>query len=283
MAQPIGLIAGQGRLPIITAQGIRAAGHPVVCVGLRDQFDPVLPEQCDQFAAASVGHLSKWIRLMKRWGVTQAVMVGRVQKTRVHDPVSMLRMLPDWHAVRLWLRIRHDTRSDQILGRVADLLDSYGIRLIDSTQYIPDYLASEGVLTRTRPTAAQLADIEFALPIVRRMGEWDIGQSIAVKARDVIAVEAMEGTDEMIHRAGQLCKTGGWMLVKVAKPGQDMRFDVPTVGLRTIEQLHAARAAGLAVEAGKVILLDKPELLAAADKAGITIVGVRLDETPVTP
>lgn len=273
---PLGLIAGQGRLPVLIAQGMRAAGRQVACVGLRDQFDSELPTLCHQFKPAGIIQLGRWIRTLRRWGVTEATMVGRVKKARMYEPFLWFRQLPDWRAAMLWYRkLRHDKRNDALLGAVADELQGSGITLIDTTQYIPDQMAGEGVLTRTKPSAAQEADIAFALPIVLRMGELDVGQSIAVKEREVIAVEAIEGTDAMIRRTGDLCRSGRWTLLKVAKPNQDMRFDVPTVGLLTIQNMKAAGGTCLAVEAGKVILLDKPQLLEAADKAGIAVVGVK--------
>ncbi len=277
-APPIlGLIAGSGRLPVATARGMRAAGCRVVCVGLRDQFVPELPALCDEFAVAGITRLGRWIRLLKRWGAHQAIMVGKVQKTRMYDPWRLFRDLPDWRAARLWyVKLRHDKRSDHLLSAVADELAASGVELIDSTTYIPQFLAGSGVLTRRAPSAEQRADIDFALPILRRMGELDIGQALAVKEREVIAVEAIEGTDAMIHRAGELCRTGGWVLLKAAKPQQDMRFDVPTLGAPTIAALKEARASCVAVETGRVILLDKPQLLAAADAAGICVVGVEL-------
>ncbi len=280
MNRPIGLIAGQGLLPIVTAKGIRAAGHKVVCVGFRNQYDEALPGLCDAFAQASVAQPGKWIRLLRSWGASEAVMVGRVKKARAYDGLlGYLKQLPDWRAVRIWYRtMRRDKRSDKLLAAVADELAGQGITLIDTTRYIPECLATAGVMGKVQPGEAVMADIAAALPIVRQMGHWDIGQSIAIKDRDVIAVEAVEGTDAMIARAGELCKGGGWVLVKVAKPGQDMRFDVPTVGLRTIEGLKAAGAKCLAVEAGKVILLEKAELMAAADKARIAVIGVEVED-----
>jgi DUF1009 family protein len=274
---PVGLIAAQGRLPILMAQGIRAAGRHVACVGLRGQYDPQLPALCNHFKTAGLIQLGRWIRLLRRFGVREAVMVGRVRKARMFDPFYLFRQLPDWRAARLWFRtLRHDRRTDALLTAVADELQQGGITLIDSTKYIPQQMADEGVLTRRQPTASQLADIAFALPIVQRMGDLDVGQAVAVRDREVIAVEAIEGTDAMIARAGQLCRSGKWTLIKTAKPRQDVRFDVPTVGLRTIENLKAAGATCLAVEAGKVIMLDKPQVIAAAEKAGIAIVGVRV-------
>lgn len=275
MEEPIGLVAGEGRLPILMAQGIRAAGRRVACVALGSDVLAGLASCSDLIAKAGVARLGRWIRLLRRWDVSEAVMVGRVQKTRMYDPLRIARLIPDWRAARLWYRtIRHDRRNEALLSAVADELSRAGIRLIDSTKYIPEQLAQKGVMTHCHPSAERMADVEFALPIIRQIGVLDIGQSIAVKEREIVAVEAIEGTDAMIQRAGQLCRTGQWSLVKVARPDQDMRFDVPTVGLQTIAKLKQAKAACLAVEAGKVILLDKPQLLEAADRARIAVVGV---------
>jgi DUF1009 family protein len=272
--EPIGLIAGQGRLPVLTAQGIRTAGRRVACVGLVDQFAPELPALCDDFATAGVIRLGRWIRLLRGWGVREAVMIGRVKKARVFEPGRLFRQMPDWRAARLWYRVlRHDRRNEALLAAVANELAAGGITLVDSTRYIPDYLATPGVLTRRVPSAEQLADIDFAWPLLMRMNDLDIGQAIAVKEREVIAVEAIEGTDAMIRRAGELCRVGGWVLLKAGKHAQDMRFDVPTVGLQTIESLKSAGARSLVVQAGKVILADKPQFIEAAEKAGIVVVG----------
>jgi hypothetical protein len=279
MSQPVGIIAGQGVLPVLTAKGIRAAGRPVVCVGLRDQFAEQLPDHCDEFVTAGIIQLGRWIRQLRRRGAAEAAMVGRVGKTRVHDPLRLVRHLPDWRAARVWFwRLRHDKRNQTLLKAVADELASGGITLIDTTQYVPDHLADEGVMGARRPPSGATADIEFARPIIARLCEVQIGQSLAVKDRDVIAVEAVEGTDAMIRRAGALCRSGGWTLVKAAGPDKDPRFDMPTIGVQTIERLAAANAGCLAVEAGRVILLDKARVLAAADAAAIAVVGVRLEK-----
>ncbi len=270
----LGLIAGQGRLPLLVAQGMKIAGARIVCVGLRDQFDDALPDACDAFAVAGIARPGRWIRLLKKGGVTQAVMVGGVKKTRMHDPLRLIRNLPDWRAVRLWYNhLRHDHRNAAVLGAIADELARNGITLIDSTTYIPDHLATEGLMTRTQPTAQQQADIEFAWPLLSKAVELHIGQSMAVRERDVIAVEAVEGTEAMIKRAGELCKARGWTLLKTAAADHDMRADVPSVGVDTIAQMKEAGAGCLALGAGRVILIDKPKVIEAADAAGISIVG----------
>ncbi|MFM7133789.1 MAG: LpxI family protein [Planctomycetota bacterium] len=274
-ARTIGLIAGQGALPVLVAQGIRAAGHRVACIGLADQYVPELPALCDDFAEAGVVRLGRWLRLARRFGVREAVMVGRVSKARMHDPLRFFRQLPDWRAIDLWYRkLRHDRRSATLLTVLADDLAKEGLVLIDSTTYIPDQMASEGVLTRRQPTAEQRSDIEFAWPLLRQVGALDIGQAIAVREKDVIAVEAVEGTDRMIERAGELCRRRGWTLVKTARPGHDMRADVPTIGVSTVERMHAAGGGCIAVGAGRVILVDRAAVLAAAERLGIAVVGV---------
>lgn len=274
---PIGLIAAQGNLPVLIADGIHAAGREVACVGLAGQYVDQLPGHCDHFKPAGLIRIGRWIALLRRWGVSEAIMVGRVRKSRMYDPLAIARQMPDWRAFALWYRtLRHDRRTDAVLGAVANELQSAGITLIDSTRYIPEHMAAAGNMTSVPPSADQQADIDFGLPVVHRMGDLDIGQSIAVKDREVIAVEAIEGTDEMITRAGKLCRKGGWTLIKTGKPNQDMRFDVPTIGVQSITNLKAAGASCIAVETGKVILLDKPATLAAAEKAGIAIVGINL-------
>ncbi|MCC6681339.1 MAG: UDP-2,3-diacylglucosamine diphosphatase LpxI [Phycisphaeraceae bacterium] len=275
MPEPIGLIAGAGALPLMEARGMRAAGRSVCAVAFAGSYDPQLPGLCDRFAKVAITRPGGWIRRFRGWHVREAVMVGAVRKSRMYDPLRHLRYLPDSRALRLWYRVlRHDRRDQAVLAAIAEELSRSGIELIDSTRYIPDHLASAGPMTKHLPGAHELADIEFGWPILMRMNDLDIGQSIAVSSRDVIAVEAMEGTDAMIERAGKLARHGRWTLLKGPKPDKDMRFDVPTVGIETIHKLAAGGATCLAVAAGRVILLDKPTLLAEADKAGIAVIGV---------
>ena len=271
---PIGLIAGRGRLPVMIARGVRDAGRRVACVGLRDQFDHDLPEQCDFFGSAGVIRLGRWISLLRKWGVRELVIVGKVEKARMYDPLRLIRQFPDWRAAKVWYGVvKKDRRSARLLAAVADELARNGLTVIDSTKYIPDSLAPEGVMTKRPPTSAQLADIEFAMPIVTRLNELDIGQAVTVKDCEVIAVEAIEGTDALIRRTGELCRSRGWTLVKTAKPAHDMRFDVPTVGPMTIDSLAKAGGGCLVLQAGRVIIADKPAFLEAAEKAKIVVVG----------
>lgn len=276
-AGTMGIIAGGGTLPILVARGVRSAGLRVVCVGLKDQYSDELPDHCDAFGRAGILQFGRWTKLLRRFGAEQAIMVGRVRKARMYQPLSFVNQLPDLRALWLWYRVlRHDRRTRIILAAVADELQQSGVTLIDSTRYIPEHLADEGVMTKTQPSSRHQADTTFGLPLITQLADLDIGQSMTVKDCEVIAAEAMEGTDRMLERTGELCKPGNWTLIKISSPRHDMRFDVPTIGPTTIENVLANRGGCIVVEAGRVILLDKPDLIAQADKAGIPIVGVKL-------
>jgi DUF1009 family protein len=271
----IGLIAGQGQLPVIVARGIREAGAQVCCVGLRDQFDPALPPLCDRFRTVGIVRLGQWISTLRRAGAREAVMVGRVAKVRMHDPWRLLRQIPDWRAINIWYRrLRHDRRNAVVLAAVADELERNGITLIDSTTYIPDHLATPGVMGSITPTPEQTADIEFGWPLLKTLVGLDVGQAIVVRERDVVAVEAVEGTQRMIERAGTICRSTGWTLLKTAGPDHDMRSDVPTIGVDTIEQVARAGGRCIGLGAGRVILIDRPRVLEAAKRARVAIVGI---------
>ena len=276
MTKPVmGLIAGGGRLPMLQAQGMREAGYRVACVGLYDQYDAALRELCDDFVESGVLNIGRWCRQLNRLGAQQAVMVGKVEKSQfLYHPMQWLKHMPHWRVARLYLwDCRHDKRSQALLAGVARELMKGGLELIDTTKFIPEHMADKGVLTSREPTAAQRRDIDFVWPILMRMNDLDIGQAVAVKDGDVIAVEAMEGTDAMIERSGGLCRKPGWVMAKGAPSKKDPRFDVPTIGVKTIENLAQAGAGCLVVAAGRVILLDKPQVLAAADRLGVAIVG----------
>jgi UDP-2,3-diacylglucosamine hydrolase len=271
----LGLIAGQGRLPFLIAEGAKAAGCRVICAAIADNGEKELADVCDEFFTIPIARLGTWIRKLRKYGVSDTVMVGRVAKKRVYTPFRILKYLPDLRVLRAWywtLR-NNDKRNDTILNALADELARGGIILIDSTKYCKEHLADEGVMTKTQPPASITADVEFGWKMVKKLGELDIGQAIAVCEREVIAVEAIEGTARMIERAGQFCKRGGWTLIKTAKPNQDLRFDVPCVGTETIEALAGNKAKCLVVEAGKTIIIDKPQTLALADKLKIPVIG----------
>ncbi|MEM7627059.1 MAG: UDP-2,3-diacylglucosamine diphosphatase LpxI [Planctomycetota bacterium] len=293
MSEPIGIIAGDGMLPTMVARGIRAAGHRVVAAGMTGQYRDDFPAECDEFVRVGVLRVGEWARKLRRRGVSRAIMVGGVDKASLmYMPFwkRMLVMRPDWIVAKLWYRVlRHDKRSQTLLTAVANELSRAGLELMDSTRYIPDHMSHEGVMTDRQPTASQRDDIAFGWPILMNMNDLEIGQAIAVRDHDVVAVEAVEGTDAMIRRAGELAghrskkEDGGWTLLKGAGEKKDLRFDVPTIGLQTIEGLKAAGAGCLAVDAGRVIFIEKEKVLAAADAAGIAIVGVKDPEASERP
>lgn len=272
---PVGLIAGGGRLPILVAQGLVAAGHPVHGVGLIGQYDDELPGLCASFRKVGLLRVGSWARALKRRRVHHAIMVGKVDKAKImHDPLKLVRNLPDFVTLRSWIELRHDRRSHAVLNAIAEHLDRAGVSLMDSTAPIKDHLAHAGVMTRTKPTDQQQADVEFVWPLLCELLRLDIGQAIAVRDRDTISVEAVEGTDAMIERTGQLCRAKGWTLCKGSRAGHDRRSDVPTIGVNTIRKLHAAGGRCLALAADDVIMIDKPEVIELADKLGVAIVGV---------
>lgn len=281
----IGLIAGGGRLPILVAQGLRRMGHAVHGLGLSAQFDPDLPSQCNTFTEVGLLRVHSWARTLCKQGVHHAIMVGRVDKAKVmHDPWRILKSLPDLQTALNWIKhLRHDKRSHAVLSAIADHLDSQGVALLDSTCSIPDQMASEGTMTTKKPTREQREDVEFVWPLLAELLRLDIGQSIAVRERDVIAVEAVEGTDRMIDRVGALCRAKGWTLCKGSRAGHDRRSDVPTVGVNTLKKMHENGGRCLALAAGDVIMLEKDKMIDVADELGIAIVGVPTAQSLSSP
>jgi DUF1009 family protein len=274
-APPVGLLAGWGRLPLYFVEKAQAAGIPVVCVGIRDMASPELAGLAHRFYWTGVARLGRTIRLFRREGVRQLVMAGKVHKTVIHTPWRFFRLLPDWRMIRFWYkRTRRDNKDDSIVLGIIGEFEADGIRVESALDLCPELLVKPGVLTRRKPAAVEAKDIEFGWTLAKEMGRLDVGQSVSVKERAVLAVEAIEGTDRSILRAGELCPAGGFVVVKVAKPQQDMRFDVPTVGCSTIESMHKAGGRVLAIEAGKTILLDQADAVALADRYGISIIAL---------
>jgi DUF1009 family protein len=269
----VGLLAGGGGLPIAFAKKARQLGLSVVCVGIRYEADPELVPLVDRFYWVGIAKLGRMIRCLRRKGVRQAVMAGKIHKAVMNRPWRLLSLLPDWRGLRFWYaRTRRDNRDDSIMLAAIDEFAADGITITSALDLCPELLVNRGTLTRRPPTAAEERDIAFGWDLARKMGGLDVGQSVAVRERAVLAVEAIEGTDRAIARAGELCPRGGFVVVKVAKPNQDMRFDVPAVGTSTVESIHRAGGRVLAIEAGKTILLDEEQTLALADRYGITIV-----------
>ena len=271
----LGLIAGEGRLPFLVAAGAKQAGLKVICVGLAETADRKLADEVDVFYRAAIARPGGWIRRLRKHHVSRTIMVGRVSKGRLFTPWRIVQYLPDWRAFRIYYwRLRgKNTQPDSLLCAVADELASGGIVLENSIMYCKEHLATAGVMTDTHVRASVEGDIEFGWQIVKKLGELDIGQAVAVKEKEIVAVEAIEGTAAMIERAGRLCRSGGWTLIKVSKPQQDMRFDVPCVGPDTIRSLAKNRGKCLVVEAEKTIIIDKPETIKLANQLGITILG----------
>ncbi|HZN35469.1 MAG TPA: UDP-2,3-diacylglucosamine diphosphatase LpxI [Pirellulaceae bacterium] len=275
----IGLVAGWGRFPLAVARSLAAQGCEVHCVGLRGLADAALADECTSFRICGLARLGAHIRCLKSCGVTRATLAGKLFKHKMlFGRMGWLSLWPDWRTIRaFWPHFvlrRHDRRDDTLLAVVAAEYAKEGITMSPATDFAPHLLAQAGQLTRRGPTASQRQDIEFGWTLAKEMGRLDIGQCVAVQGRAIIAVEAVEGTDACIRRAGELCPQGGFTVVKVAKPQQDMRFDVPTIGLGTIESLIAAGAGLLAIEAGKTIVVDQDQAIALADKHGLAIVAL---------
>ena len=272
--KPLGLIAGEGVFPILVARGARAAGRKVVCVGLHGSCWAEMKAEADFYQEVGLLRLGQWVKVLKKHGCDEAIIVGRVKKSLMYDRWRYFRYIPDWRTVKVWFgRLRHDKRPRAVLDALANELAVSGITLVDSTQYCKDQMCEAGVLTKRQPTERQWQDVRFGWELCRTISRLDIGQAIGVLDRDIIAVEALEGTNAMIERAGQLCKTGGWTMIKVANGPEDMRMDVPSVGTTTIEKLWQAGAGCMVLEAGKTIILEKTKVLELADRYKIAIVG----------
>jgi len=267
----LGLIAGNGAFPFLVLDAARRLGHAVTIIAVQNEASPELATAAAAEPRAEchwvpLVHLGRAIELMRDAGVTHAVMAGQVKHTSIFSGA-----VPDRLLMSVLLRVR-SKNTDALISAVADVLRDHGIELIDSTSYLTPLLARPGVLTSRRPTAEEVEDFAFGYRMADQIAGLDIGQTIAVKSAAVVAVEAMEGTDEVIARAGRLAGPGV-RIVKVAKPNQDMRFDVPVVGVATIEAMRLAGATALSVDAGRALLLDGDGAIRAADAAGICIVG----------
>lgn len=271
----LGLIAGQGTFPLEVARSARTRGHRVVAVAFRDQTDPRIDHAAAEVTWLYPGEVMKGIGALRAAGVERAVMAGKVAKTALFEEPGALRL--DARAAELMDRLP-DRRDDSILGLVADFLAGQGIHLLGQAELVPEVLAGEGALGETRPTREQWADVAFGWPIAKQIAALDIGQTVVVKDRAVLALEAIEGTDAAIRRGSSFAH--GACVVKVAKPRQDPRFDVPTIGLGTAAVLVEARVSLLAFEAGSTVVLDREALVREADAHGIALVGVDPEKLP---
>jgi UDP-2,3-diacylglucosamine hydrolase len=263
----IGLIAGNGLFPIVFAQEARRQGETVIAVALKEEADPQLEQSVDAITWLSLGQLGKTINYFKDQGVTRAVMAGQVKHTQLFRDI-----VPDLRVTKLLASVLNK-KADTLLSAVTREFEQEGIQFLPSTTYLDHLLCPAGPLTKRTPTGAEKEDIAFGLPLARQIAHHDIGQTLIVKDKTVVAVEAMEGTDACIRRAGQIAGPG-CVIIKVARPKQDLRFDVPVTGPRTLDSMKEAGATVLALEAGKTLLLEKEKLLETAHAAQLCITGV---------
>jgi hypothetical protein len=260
-----GLIAGNGKFPFLVLEGARRAGASLSVVAIKEETDKRIEEVADKILWVGIGQLGKMISFFKKEGVEKAIMAGQVKHVQIFSGA-----LPDLRMIKmLWNLPQRNT--DALIGGVADEMAKEGIELIDSTYFIKDQLAEEGVLTRRQPDATEQGNIEYGLAVAGEIARLDLGQTIVVRARACVAVEAMEGTDAVIRRAGELAR-GKLTVVKVAKPNQDMRFDVPVVGVPTVRTMIEAGATCLCLTPGKTLMFEKPEMLHLANEHKISIV-----------
>jgi UDP-2,3-diacylglucosamine hydrolase len=275
-AERIGLIAGNGSFPLLVLDAARARGLDVVVAAIKEE---TFPEIESRGALAvhwlSLGELSRLIEMFKREGISRAVMAGQVRHKQIFSAIR-----PDWRLAKLLMSLR-TRNTDALIGAVAKVLADEGITLVNSTSLLEPLLARAGVLTKREPTGEERENIEYGRGVARQLAQYDIGQTVVVAGRACVAVEAMEGTDATIERAGQIMSalegdastlSRSLTVVKVAKPNQDMRFDVPVAGVKTIEAMHAAGASCLALDAGRCLLIDGEKVIEAANQRGISIV-----------
>jgi len=260
-----GLIAGNGRFPFLVLEGARSQGIEMAVIALKEEASPELEQVAKRLHWVSLGELSKAIELMQREGVKRAVMAGQVKHNKIFSAIR-----PDWKLAKLLFSLPRKN-TDSLIGAVAKVFEEEGIQLVDSTLFLKPLLPEAGVLTRRAPNDHEAADMEYGLVVARRLAGMDIGQTVVIADRACVAVEAMEGTDETIARAARFANGKPLVVVKVSKPQQDMRFDVPVVGLPTVKGMGEAGATALAIDASRTLLFDRIRLIETADAAGIAI------------
>lgn len=264
-----GLIAGNGNFPFLVVEGARKAGQKLVVAAIKEETDKRIEEVADKVQWVGIGQLGKMIKFFKSEGVEKAIMAGQVK----HVQIFTTSAFPDWRMAKMLYNLPR-RNTDSLIGGIADEMAKDGIELIDSTYFIQDQLAREGVLTKRKPTEFEQGNIDYGLHIAHEIARLDLGQTIVVRANACVAIEAMEGTDETIRRAGKLVK-GKLTVVKVAKPNQDMRFDVPVVGVPTINTMIESGATCLSVTANKTLIFDREKMLDLANRNKICVVAVR--------
>ncbi|MBU0548773.1 MAG: UDP-2,3-diacylglucosamine diphosphatase LpxI [Candidatus Omnitrophica bacterium] len=264
----IGLIAGNRKFPLIFAQEAKRKGYSVVAVAIKGETHPGLGRLVEKIYWLDLGEFSRLFEVFSNENITEAVLAGQISPWQLFRP--QVKNNPELKSLLNSLR---DKRADTIFREIARRLEAKGIKLLDSTFLLSDYMPEQGVLTKQKPAAGNLADINLGLEIAKEIGGLDIGQTVAIKNKAIVAIEALEGTDNLIRRAGRIARAGV-IIIKVSKPAQDMRFDVPVVGLNTVKSLLRAKAAGLAIEANKTLFIDKEQSLKLADRKGIFITAV---------
>jgi len=263
----LAIISGMGKLPLAVAEEARLKGYYVVGIALQPPADESLKAVADDFHKIRIGSFGGLLSLIRKLSVTDAVLAGKIPKKLLYQ--DKLSLVPDLKAMKLFLSLK-DRSDDTIMNAIVGELEKKGVTIHNTTDFTANILAPAGILTKKRPAKEALADALFGWNIARKIGEADIGQTVIVKNRAVMAVEAIEGTDETIRRGGQLAGNDA-VVVKVSKPGQDMRFDVPAVGMETMQSMQASGAGMLVLEAGKCIMIEKDKLIREADKSGIII------------
>lgn len=269
-----GLIAGNGDFPFLVLEGARGRGIEMAVIAIREEASPALEQATKRLHWVSLGELSKTISLLHEEGVTHAVMAGQVKHNKIFSSIR-----PDWRLAKLLFSLP-SKNTDSLIGAVARVLEDEGIELVDSTTFLGPLLPAPGVLTRRVPDEHEVADIEYGRQIARQIAGLDLGQTVVVRDRACVAIEAMEGTDETIERAARITGHQRLVVVKVSKPKQDMRFDVPVVGLQTIEVMGRSNATALAIDARRTLLFNRDALIAAADKAGIAVQAFEHEHNP---
>ncbi len=269
--ETIGLIAGRGKLPLLFCKCAKEAGvKHLAVVAMYDETDPVIEELADHVDWVHVGQIKKACKALRKQNVSQAVMAGQVKPSKLFKGIR-----PDWKAIKILWSLK-ERNADTLFSALCDAFYDEGIEIIDSTTFLDDYLAPVGVMGKIKPNKRQQADIEFGLKVAKDVSRLDIGQTVVVKKGTILAIEGFEGTDKAIRRGGELGH-GNATVVKVAKPNHDMRFDVPCIGMRTVESIIAGNLKTLAVQAGKTIFVEKEKTIAALNKAKVIVIGVECD------
>jgi DUF1009 family protein len=269
-----GLIAGNGRFPFLVLEAARSQGIDMAVIALREEASPELEQVAKRLHWVSLGELSRALELMHQEGVTQAVMAGQVKHNKIFSAIR-----PDWKLAKLLFALPRKN-TDSLIGAVARVLEDEGIHLVDSTAFLRPLVPEPGVLTRRAPDERERADIAYGREIASQIAGLDLGQTVVVREQACVAVEAMEGTDETIERAARLAAGAGLVAIKVAKPRQDMRFDVPVIGLATVETMKKGHVTALAIDAGRTLILDRAKVMEAANAAGIAIEAFAMPGAP---